>query len=542
MSYLSTLSSWKKLQTHKYELQSIVTKDLFSFDQERFQRFSFVCHDVLVDYSKNKITQETMALFECLAQELSLDKKIKDLFKGATVNFTEKRPALHMALRSPQAKKKMVDGENITALIKQTKEKMAAISRAIQAGEYLGATAKPINTIINLGIGGSDLGPKMVLSALKPYAKEGLNYAFVSNVDGQALENALAQADPERTLFIISSKSFTTQETLENAKSARLWLKQALNRDDLNQHFIAVTSHVDKACAFGIDEQSILPMWDWVGGRFSLWSAIGLIIAIVLGFDHFSALLEGAHAMDEHFEKTPMRENVPVLSAFINVWNQHFFGATSHAILPYSESLHQFTEHLQQMSMESLGKSVNREGASVDQYRTGPVIWGGAGTNGQHSFHQWLHQGRGRFHCDFILSKTTSSCFDHHAVLLSHGLAQSQALMLGRSQAQASAALEQKGLSAKEAELLAPHLAMPGDRASTSIILPELSPFYLGFLIAWYEHTVFVQSVIWDINAFDQWGVELGKQLASTLLPALKQNKTVDADASTLGLIDFLNQ
>ncbi|MFN3235377.1 MAG: glucose-6-phosphate isomerase [Gammaproteobacteria bacterium] len=540
MTTTTATSTWQQLQAHAETLKTQHMRTLFKEDSHRFEKFSVrFNNDFLFDFSKNLLTEETLELLLQLTNEAQIKNAIDAMFAGEAINNTENRPVLHAALRNRKNTPIMVNGEDIMPQINDTLARMKKISHAVHSGTWKGYNGQPIKTIINIGIGGSDLGPKMVVDALQHCAHNHLTCHFVSNVDGTAITRALKDASPESTLFIIASKTFTTQETLANAHAARNWLLQHTDISQVNKHMLAVTSHPDRATAFGVAKENVLPMWDWVGGRYSLWSAIGLPIAITLGMDNFEKLLDGAYAMDLHLRTAKFRQNLPVLLGLIGVWNHNFLNYSSNAILPYCDALRYFPEHLQQVEMESNGKCTTRDGKSISGFQTSPVLWGTVGTNGQHSFHQLLHQGTAKTWCDFILPiEPVDPVENQHEMLAANCFAQSQALMQGKTENEAYQELIQNNMDDQEAKTLAPHKVIPGNKPNNTILMKTLSPWHLGALIALYEHKIFVQSVIWNINAFDQWGVELGKQLASALLPAISSNKVNDDwDSSTKGLL-----
>ena len=541
MSELTDSPAWRALQQHHANAVHLSMRDLFAADPRRFKRYSLQLNELLVDYSKNRITDETLELLFDLARQARLSDCIEAMFSGEKINNTEQRAVLHTALRNRSNRPVLVDGEDVMPRINRVLERMRVFSDEIRSGEWRGFSGKTITDIVNIGIGGSDLGPVMVCEALKPYIRAGLRPHFVSNIDGTHIVETLKPLDPETTLFIVASKTFTTQETLTNARTARDWLLQTSGGDAgaVPRHFVALSTNADAVTAFGIDSRNMFEFWDWVGGRYSLWSAIGLSIAIVIGMDNFEELLAGAHDMDEHFRNAPMAGNIPVILALIGVWYNNFFGAQTHAVLPYDQYLHRFPAYLQQGDMESNGKRVNRSGQVVD-YLTGPVVWGEPGTNGQHAFYQLIHQGTRLIPSDFIATiESHNPVGDHHAILLSNFFAQTEALMRGKTGNEAREELEQAGLSGEALERLLPHKVFAGNQPSNSILMQKLTPRSLGSLIAMYEHRIFVQGVIWDINSFDQWGVELGKQLAQIIQPELRQSADVDShDASTNGLIN----
>ncbi len=532
--------SWKKLAQHHADHKNDHMRALFSADKKRFEKFSVRFENILLDYSKNRITSETMSLLLELAKECNLSVAKKAMFDGSAINMTEDRAVLHIALRNRSTTPILVDGENVMPDVNAVLEKMKAFTKKLHSGEMKGYTGKSLRSIVNIGIGGSDLGPFMVTECLKPFAIPSITPYFVSNVDGSHLLSVLKQVDPETTLFIIASKTFTTQETMTNAESARDWfLKQAGDREHIKKHFIALSTNKKEVEKFGIDTENMFEFWDWVGGRYSLWSAIGLSIACAVGFDKFVELLEGAEAMDKHFRDTPDEQNLPTILALLGIWYNNFFGAQSQAILPYDQYMHAFAPYFQQGDMESNGKYVGRDGKSVT-YETGPVIWGEPGTNGQHAFYQLIHQGTKLIPCDFIASANSQNPLsDHHPKLLANFFAQTEALMMGKSMEEVVTELKASGASDAEIKKIAPFKVFEGNRPSNSLLLKELDPRTLGALIAMYEHKIFVQGVIWNIFSFDQWGVELGKQLAKRILPKLTSNEEVnDHDTSTNGLIN----
>ncbi|RMD69335.1 MAG: glucose-6-phosphate isomerase [Gammaproteobacteria bacterium] len=531
---LTETPAWKALAAHARAMEGIHLRELFARDPGRFERFSLKLPGLLFDYSKHRITQETLEHLLALAEEAQLSAWIGRLFNGEPVNFTERRPALHIALRNVSNRPILVDGKDVMPEVNRVLDRMGAFAEAVRSGAFKGYTGRPMEAIVNIGIGGSDLGPAMATAALAPYHHPRLKAHFVSNIDGAHIHETLKGLDPATTLFIVVSKTFATQETLENAKTARAWFLEKAPEEAVASHFVAVSTHTERVRAFGIDPKNMFEFWDWVGGRYSLWSAVGLAIAIMIGMDRFKEMLAGGHRVDEHFRTAPLKENIPALMGLLAVWYNDFLGAESHAVLPYSQLLARFPAYLQQLEMESLGKRTDREGKVVD-YDTGQVLWGEPGTNGQHAFFQLLHQGTRLVPCDFIaFLRPHHPYLHHHRILLANCFAQSEALMRGRTEEEARAEL--KGLPQEELEALLPHRVFPGNRPSSTFLCDELSPQSLGMLIALYEHKVFVQSVIWRINAFDQWGVELGKQLARAILPEL-EGEVADHDASTRGLI-----
>jgi glucose-6-phosphate isomerase len=542
MTATTDFVSWQKLQAHFNTFASSQMKDLFAKDAQRFEKYSIQFEDILVDYSKNRINDETLSLLIALAEEANLKGAIESMFNGTKINNTEKRSVLHIALRNRSNSPILSDGKDVMPEVNAVLEKMKAFCQTVRSGAWKGYTGKSITDVVNIGIGGSDLGPLMVTEALKPYATSGLNVHFVSNVDGTHIAETLKKLNPETTLFIIASKTFTTQETITNAISAKTWfLNTAKEHSHVAKHFVALSTNAKEVSAFGIDTNNMFEFWDWVGGRYSLWSAIGLSIALYIGFDNYEALLSGAHAMDNHFKNTPFSKNIPVLLALIGVWYNNFFGAESHAILPYDQYMHRFAAYFQQGDMESNGKGVTKDGKKITQYSTGPIIWGEPGTNGQHAFYQLIHQGTKLIPCDFLAPvKSHNPLSDHHPKLLANFFAQTEALMKGKTEEEAKAELIKAGKEGAELELLSVHKVFEGNRPTNSIFFKQLTPFTLGALVAMYEHKIYTQSVVWQINAFDQWGVELGKQLANAILPELADNSPVTShDSSTNGLINY---
>jgi glucose-6-phosphate isomerase len=545
MPGLVDLPAWRALQEHQRVMAEVHMHDLFAQDPQRFERFSLRTSDILFDYSKNRVTQETMRLLCDLARQANLAGKIEAMFTGEKYNNTEKRAVLHVALRNRSNQPIYVDGVDVMPEVKRVLAHMRVFSEEVRSGRWTGYTGKAITDVVNIGIGGSDLGPKMVCEALKPYGKPGLRVHFVSNVDSTDLVETLKLVDPETVLFLVASKTFTTQETMTNAQTAREWfLETARDEAAIARHFAAMSTNTAAVAKFGIDPKNMFEFWDWVGGRYSLWSAIGLSIALYLGMDNFEALLGGAHAVDEHFRTAPFEENLPVIMGLLGVWYNNFFDAQSHAILPYDQYLMHFPAYFQQGDMESNGKGVTREGERIHDYTTGPIIWGQPGTNGQHAFYQLIHQGTKLIPCDFLAAaQSHNPRGDHHPILLSNYLAQTEALMKGKTSEEARLELVAQGMSGAELEELAPHKVFPGNRPTNSFLYPKLTPEVLGSLIALYEHKIFTQGAIWDVNSFDQWGVELGKQLAKVILPELKSDAQVNShDASTNGLINTIKQ
>ncbi len=544
MPRLTELPAWKALQAHQRTIEPLQMRQLFAEDPQRFEHFSLQLDDILFDYSKHRITTETRKLLIELAEQSGLADKIGQMFAGAEINCTEQRAALHIALRNRSERPIEVAGEDVMPQVRAVLEKMRNFCARVRSGQWLGASGKPVTDIINIGIGGSDLGPLMVTEALKPYGQTNLRVHFVSNVDATHLAETLRGLNPETCLFLIASKTFTTQETLANAHSARAWLLAALHDESaIAKHFVAISTNQQLVTAFGIAPENMFEFWDWVGGRYSLWSAIGLSIALYIGMDNFEELLSGAHQVDEHFRSAPFEQNIPVLMGLLGIWYNNFFGAESHVILPYDQSLHRFPAYFQQGDMESSGKRVTRSGAAVD-YSTGPIIWGEPGTNGQHAFYQLIHQGTKLIPSDFLAPiESHHPLGDHHQLLLSNFFAQPEALMMGKTATEARAELVAEGLPAERIAQLLPHKVFPGNRPSSSFLFRKLTPKTLGALIACYEHKIFTQAAIWDINPFDQWGVELGKQLAKKILPELSDSLPVNShDCSTNGLINYFKK
>ena len=529
--------AWKKLESLATNDQTI--RSLFE-NKNRFEEFHIRFGDILVDFSKNRINTETFKTLIQLANETGVEEAISDMFSGVAINRTENRAVLHTALRNRSNSPVHVDGNDVMPDINAVLDQMKVFADKVSGGQWLGYTGKPITSLVNIGIGGSDLGPVMVTEALKAYQKENIEIFFVSNVDGTHIAETLKKVDPETTLFFIASKTFTTQETMTNAHSARNWfLDHAKEESAVAKHFVALSTNGQAVSEFGIDTQNMFAFWDWVGGRYSLWSAIGLPIACAIGFDNFEKLLEGAHAMDKHFRDESFEKNIPVILALIGIWNTNFLGATSEAILPYDQYMHRFAAYFQQGNMESNGKYVTRSGEKVN-YSTGPIIWGEPGTNGQHAFYQLIHQGTHIIPCDFIApAKSHNPVGDHHVKLLSNFFAQTEALMNGQSLEKVMSEMEKAGKAKEEISTIAPHRVFEGNRPTNSILVKKLDPYTLGALIAMYEHKIFVQGVIWNIFSFDQWGVELGKVLAKGILPELENEDQVSShDASTNGLIN----
>lgn len=542
MANLLNLPAWSALQSHFESFQYTHLTDLFK-DGNRFEEFSVRLNDILFDYSKNRINADTLKLLVDLAKETKVKEGIEAMFSGEVINNTEKRSVLHIALRNRSNTPILVDGKDVMPQINEVLGKMKAFTEKVRSGEWKGFTGKSITDVVNIGIGGSDLGPLMVTEALKPYGGD-LKVHFVSNVDGTHIAETLKQVDPETTLFVIASKTFTTQETLTNANSAKDWFLQSdASQSDVAKHFVALSTNAEGVSAFGIDTANMFEFWNWVGGRYSLWSAIGLSIALYIGFENFEELLLGAHEMDNHFKNAPFEENIPVILALLGVWYNNFFGAESHCILPYDQYMHRFAAYFQQGDMESNGKYIQKDGERVN-YSTGPIVWGEPGTNGQHAFYQLIHQGTKLIPCDFIAPVNSQNPIgDHHAKLLSNFFAQTEALMKGKTTDEAKAELVASGMETSEIEALLPHKVFEGNKPTNSIFVKKLTPKVLGSLVAMYEHKIFAQSIIWNVNAFDQWGVELGKQLAKVILPELNDDSKVEShDASTNGLINFYKE
>ena len=544
MPILTDLAVWTRLQRHYEAMKSQHMRVLFETDPKRFEKFTLQCNDILLDYSKNRITEETMALLFDLAREAQVEQWIDRLFRGEKINVTEDRAVLHVALRNRSNRPIYVDGEDVMPAVNTVLAKMGQFCEKVRSGAWKGHTGKSITDIVNIGIGGSDLGPVMVTEALKPYGRSNLKVHFVSNIDGTHLSETLRKINHETAMFVIASKSFTTQETLTNAHSARDWfIAGAGHEQAVAKHFVAVSTNTKAVAAFGIDTENMFEFWDWVGGRYSLWSAIGLPIALFIGMDRFESLLEGAHAMDEHFRTSPLEKNMPVVLALLGIWYNNFFEAQTHAILPYDQYLHRFPAYFQQGDMESNGKGVDRHGHVVD-YSTGPIVWGEPGTNGQHAFYQLIHQGTKMVPADFLAPIVSQNPLgDHHAILLSNFFAQTEALLRGKSEAEAREELLSSGMDDKQVDAIVAHKVFEGNRPTNSILFQTLDPPTLGSLIALYEHKICVQGIIWNINSFDQWGVELGKQLAKAILPELKGDDMVEShDASTNGLIRYYHE
>ena len=532
----TTTAAWAKLQQHYDTIKDVHMKALFEQDSARAQQFHLQWNDFLVDYSKNIINGQTVTLLLELAREVGLDRAISSYFSGDAINATEKRAVLHTALRAPESAQVFVGGKNVVPEIYAVKNKIKVFTTEVIDGTRRGFTNKTFTDVVNIGIGGSDLGPAMVVEALQFY-KNHLNVHFVSNVDGDHVSEALRKLNPETTLFVVASKTFTTQETLSNAQTIRSWFLQQATQQDVARHFVAVSTNIEKVTEFGIDPNNIFPMWDWVGGRFSLWSAVGLSIALAIGFDHFDELLQGAHDMDEHFRTASFEQNIPVILSLLSIWYNNFFGAESEALIPYTQYLQKLAPYLQQGIMESNGKSVDRDGNPID-YQTGTIIWGEPGTNSQHAFFQLIHQGTKLIPTDFIgFVKPLHGNFDHHDKLMSNFFAQTEALLNGKTESQVMSEFSKQSFSTGEAEFLLPFKVFNGNKPTNTLLVQKLTPRSLGALIALYEHKIFVQGVIWNIFSYDQWGVELGKQLASSILEEIHTNTVKTHDSSTSFLL-----
>jgi glucose-6-phosphate isomerase len=541
MSTLTSSAAWQALEMHQREMANVHMRDLFAQDPQRFHKFSLQFQDLLLDYSKHCITEKTMQLLRDLARQADLKGWTEKMFNGEKINITENRAVLHIALRNRSNRPIVVDGTDVMPEVHAVLQHMKTFSDAIRSGQWTGYTGKRITDVVNIGIGGSDLGPVMVTEALKPYVQEGLNVHFVSNIDGTHMAETIKRLNPETTLFIVASKTFTTQETLTNAHTAKDWfLTQARQEAHVAKHFVALSTNAKEVSNFGIDTHNMFEFWDWVGGRYSLWSAIGLSIAIAIGFTNFEELLTGGHEMDEHFRTAPLEHNLPATLGLLGIWYNNFFGAQTQAILPYDQYMHRFAAYFQQGDMESNGKHINRNGEPVD-VSTGPIIWGEPGTNGQHAFYQLIHQGTKLIPCDFIAPiKTHNPIGHHHPILLSNFFAQTEALMKGKTADEVRDELTHAGLRGEALEQLLPHKLFAGNKPTNSILVSQITPRTLGHLVALYEHKIFTQGVIWNINSFDQWGVELGKQLATAILPELDGPEEVTShDSSTNGLINY---
>jgi len=542
MTRPTELPAWKALQAHQADIGALHMREMFSSDGERFERFTLRAGELFLDYSKNRVTDETMKLLIQLARESGLEEWREKMFAGEKINFTEGRAVLHTALRNRSNSPIFVDGEDVMPEVNAVLKRMEKFSRAVRKGDWTGYTGKAITDVVNIGVGGSDLGPKMVCEALASYARADLRAHFVSNVAPSDIISTLKGLDPETTLFIVASKTFTTQETMANAHTAREWfLAKARDEGHVARHFVAVSTNLKAVSAFGIAPENMFEFWDWVGGRYSLWSSIGLSIAVHVGFDHFEKMLEGAHAMDRHFHEAPLKCNMPVIMALLGIWYANFFGAETQAVLPYGTRLRSLPAYLQQADMESNGKSVDRDGQAVD-YATGAVLWGGNGTNGQHAFFELMHQGTRLIPADFIIAANTHNPVrDQHAMLLANMFAQTRALMWGRQLDEVEAEMRAQGADDSTIAMLAPHKVIPGNKPSNTILMRDHTPYTLGMLVALYEHKIFCQGILWRLNSFDQWGVELGKQMASSILPRLSEEGAVTAyDGSTNALINMV--
>ena len=548
MSQINQSPIWQALNQHKKDIESISLREMFKSDPERFNQFHIQFNDLLLDYSKHHISKETISLLVKLAKEVDVENWRDRMFEGEKINSTEHRAVLHTALRNQNQTPIMSDGEDVMPKVKNVLKKMRRFSEEVRSGQWKGFTGKPITNVINIGIGGSDLGPTMVCQALKPYGSKTITPHFVSNVDGADLSQALEKCNPETTLFIVASKTFTTQETMTNAFSARDWfLKTAKDNQHIKKHFVALSTNQHVVSQFGIDTENMFEFWDWVGGRYSLWSAIGLSIALYIGMDSFEELLKGGFEMDEHFKTAPIEQNIPMMMGLLGVWNINFFNFPTHAILAYDQGLSKLGSYLQQADMESNGKFINRDGERID-FHTGPVLWGEVGTNGQHAFYQLIHQGTEIVPADFIIPIESHYAIgkdgnEHHKILLANFIAQTQSLMLGKSYDEARAEIEKQGFEGEDIESFIPQKTFEGNRPTSSILFQKLTPKTLGQLIAMYEHKIFTQGIIWNINSFDQWGVEYGKQIAKQVLPKhSEKTPTHDFDSSTNGLINYIKK
>ncbi|XP_029464231.1 glucose-6-phosphate isomerase [Rhinatrema bivittatum] len=551
MAALSSDPVFQKLrQWYNAHAAGLNMRQMFENDPDRFKTFSLTLNtgegNILLDYSKNRITEDVMKLLIGLAKSRGVEHAREKMFTGEKINFTENRAVLHIALRNRSNKPILLDGKDVMPDVNAVLDKMKQFTQRVRSGEWKGYTGKAITDVVNIGIGGSDLGPLMVTEALKPYSKGGPRVWFVSNIDGTHVAKTLAELNPETTLFIIASKTFTTQETITNAETAKEWfLSSAKDASAVAKHFVALSTNAPKVKDFGIDTANMFGFWDWVGGRYSLWSAIGLSISLHIGFENFEKLLAGAHWMDNHFHSAPLEKNAPVILAMLGVWYINCYGSETHALLPYDQYMHRFAAYFQQGDMESNGKYITRTGARVD-YNTGPIVWGEPGTNGQHAFYQLIHQGTRMIPCDFLIPVHTQHPIRnglHHKILIANFLAQTEALMKGKSADEARKELHAAGMSGDSLEKLLPHKVFEGNRPTNSIVFSKLTPFMLGVLIALYEQKIFVQGVVWDINSYDQWGVELGKQLAKKIEPELESDAPVTShDSSTNGLINFIKQ
>lgn len=529
-------NAWKKLQAHFESMKNVQMQNLFANEPARAEKMHIEWQDFLVDYSKNIISAETISLLQELANEAQLKDAITKYFEGDIINQTENRAVLHTALRAKENASVQVDGVNVMPEIYSVKNKIKNFSNEIISGQRKGFSGKPFTDVVNIGIGGSDLGPAMIVEALQ-YYKNDLNVHFVSNVDGDHVNEIIKKVNPETTLFVIVSKTFTTQETLSNAETIRSWFLQSATQEDVAKHFVAVSTNIQKVTEFGINPENIFPMWDWVGGRFSLWSAVGLSISLAVGFDHFDQLLQGAHEMDEHFKNESFDKNIPVTLALLSIWYNNFFGAESEALIPYTQYLQKLAPYLQQGIMESNGKSIGRDGKPVN-YQTGTIIWGEPGTNSQHAFFQLIHQGTKLIPTDFIgFKESLYGNKDHHDKLMSNFFAQTEALLMGKTEAQVQAEFDKQGISGDKANFLLPYKVFSGNKPTNTLLIQKLTPATLGALVALYEHKIFVQGVIWNIFSYDQWGVELGKQLATSILDEIVRNASQKHDSSTSFLL-----
>lgn len=532
----SQTAAWQQIQSHFEKMQAISMKDLFASDTNRAEKFHIQWNDFLVDYSKNIANQETLDLLLNLANEVQLKQAISSYFQGDLINQTENRAVLHTALRAKESANILVDGVNVMPEVYSVKNKIKNFSNEVISGNKKGFTGKPFTDIVNIGIGGSDLGPAMIVEALQFY-KNHLNVHFVSNVDGDHVNEVIKKLNPETTLFVVVSKTFTTQETLSNAETIRSWFLQSASQDDVAKHFVAVSTNIQKVTEFGINPDNVFPMWDWVGGRFSLWSAVGLSISLAVGFDNFDKLLKGANEMDNHFKNESFDKNIPVVLALLSIWYNNFFGAESEALIPYTQYLQKLAPYLQQGIMESNGKSIGRDGKPVN-YQTGTIIWGEPGTNSQHAFFQLIHQGTKLIPTDFIgFKQSLYGNKDHHDKLMSNFFAQTEALLMGKTEAQVKAEFEKQGISGEKADFLLPFKVFSGNKPTNTILIDKLTPESLGALVAMYEHKIFVQGIIWNIFSYDQWGVELGKQLANSILDEIESKEVKNHDSSTSFLL-----
>jgi glucose-6-phosphate isomerase len=544
MASITASETWKALEAHQRQTASVHMRDLFKQDPGRFEKFHRKFDDILLDFSKNRITEETLALLLKLAHEAKVQGWAQRMFRGDKINITENRAVLHIALRNRSNTPILVDGKDVMPEVNKVLDHMKQFCEAIRSGEWKGYTGKPITDIVNIGIGGSDLGPVMATEALRPYGRNGPRVHFVSNIDGTHIAETFKKIQPDTTVWIIASKTFTTQETITNATTAKEWfLKAAKDPAHVAKHFVALSTNEPEVTKFGIDKKNMFAFWDWVGGRYSLWSAIGLSIAVFIGFDNFVKLLEGGHAMDQHFLTAKPEDNLPMILGLIGIWYNNFYGAQTQAILPYDQYMHRFAAYFQQGDMESDGKGVDRQGNPVKS-ETGPIIWGEPGTNGQHAFYQLIHQGTKLIPCDFLAPVISHNPLgNHHDILLSNFFAQTEALMKGKTADEVRAELKTTKMTGEEIEALIPHKVFQGNRPTNSIMFQKLTPYTLGLLIALYEHKIFTQGIIWNINSFDQWGVELGKQLAKAILPELQTpGKIASHDSSTNGLINHYKE